>query len=164
MRAAAIAVGLLAGSLAFAGGARASGGTATGVGALEAKAAIDFRVVVPPLVRLRTLATRASVELGADEAARGHAAVAGAATIEIVCNLRGFALRFDIVDPAVAAVEVDGLDRPLRALPGGTTVYIAVQSASERRQRRTLGYRVHYAPGTVAGHRPLPVAISLGGA
>lgn len=164
MRTAGIAGSLLAAALSLPGDALASGGTATGHGALQAKAAIDIRVVVPPVMRLRTVASRATIEVGADEAARGLATVAGAAILDIVCNRRAFALRLDIVDPAVAAVEVEGLGHPVRALPGGTTVYIPVRAAAERRQQRTLDYRVHYAPGTTAGRRPMPVAISLGGA
>jgi hypothetical protein len=122
-----------------------------------ASASLDVRVRVPRVLHLRVLRAEAPV-LGARRDAAGQLA------FEVVCNLRGYALRLAVHDPDVEAVEVEGLGEPLRFGAEGAVLYMPVRDAAQRRQSRTLSYRVRFAPGARPGPRALPFSVSLSGA
>ncbi|HEX3098458.1 MAG TPA: hypothetical protein VHQ02_12120 [Usitatibacter sp.] len=105
---------------------------------------------------LKTFHARETIDLREERAVE----VPDAASFEIRSNLPGYALRFEIRDPDVASVEVEGLGEAVVVPPAGRLVRF-VTGRGERSLRRTLAYRVTYRPGTRPGPRRMPVAYSL---
>ena len=129
-----------------------------GAGHAAARASLDFAVRIPPVLALRTLHSRATIDAADAEAVE----VADAASFEIRSNLAAYGLRFEIRDPDVASVEIEGLGRAVVVPPTGRVVRF-VTGRGERRFQRTLAYRVTYRHGTRPGRRPMPIAYSVVG-
>ena len=142
--------------IALAGSAPLWAASGVAAGAAPARASVDFAVRIPEVLSLKTLHSRASI-YAAD---RGAVEVADAASFEIRSNLPGYGLRFEIRDPDVASVEVEGLGEAVVVPPAGRVVRF-VTGRGERTLQRTLAYRVTYRQGTRPGPRPMPVAYSL---
>jgi hypothetical protein len=88
--------------------------------------------------------------------------VPDAIELEVQSNLRsGYEMRFEIVDPDVLAVEVEGFGRKLTVTPGGVSVRMEPTTNAQRTRQHLLHYRVKYAEGARPGPRPLPVAYSV---
>ena len=143
-------------ALAGSGALQASSGASPGDAAASVRASIDFAVRIPQVLSLRTLRSRETIEVAGEGAVR----VPDAAAFEIRSNLPGYGLRFEIWDPDVASVEVEGLGEPVVVPPAGRVVRFAI-GRGERSLRRTLAYRVTYRQGARRGTRPMPVAYSL---
>jgi hypothetical protein len=133
-----------------------------GANAASSKGTVAVRVSIQPTLQLQTLALQPSYVVTTDDAANLSSWIPDAATIEVFCNLHGYSLRFDIVDPAVTEVEIDGLDAPVKVGAVGRTVFIPVSQSSPKRTRHTFAYRVHYAAGVTPGTRGVPVRVSVG--
>ena len=142
--------------LACSGPLQASSGASTGAVRSAARGSIDFAVRIPQVLSLKTLHSRETI----DAAGEGAIQVGDAASFEIRSNLREYGLRFDIRDPDVASVEVEGLGQTVVVPPSGRVVRF-VTGSGERRLRRTLAYRVTYRKGTRPGQRRMPIAYSL---
>lgn len=147
---------LLCIALAASGGVGASSGVYTGRAGAPPRASVDFAVRIPQVLALTTLRSRETIE--ASDA--GAVQVADAASFEIRSNLAGYGLRFEIRDPDVASVEVQGLGEAVVVPPAGRVVRF-VTGRGERRLHRTLAYRVTYRAGTRPGRRHIPIAYSL---
>jgi hypothetical protein len=128
----------------------------TGEARNSARSSIDFAVRIPQMLSLTTLHSRETIDIGYERAVD----VPDAASFEIRSNLAGYGLRFEIRDPDVASVEVQGLGEALVVPPAGRVVRF-VTGRGERSLRRTLAYRVTYRQGTHPGRRRMPVAYSL---
>lgn len=152
---AAIVLGaLLAPGLVLADSSVASAG-----GVPKASAHLAFSIRIPPLLRLRTLRFQPVIEV---PAAGAVVDVPEAIELEIQSNLRsGYELRFEIVDPDVLAVEVEGFGRRLTVTPGGVSIGMEPSTNSQRTRQHLLHYRVRYAEGVRPGPRPLPVSYSV---
>lgn len=150
------AAALFAAAVAGSGPAHASSGLSTGVRAAHARASIDFAIRIPPVLSLTTLRSRRTIDVANSGAVR----VEDAASFEIRSNLPAYGLRFEITDPEVASVEVEGLDQAVVVPPAGRVVRFAA-ARGKHSLRRTLAYRVVYRHGARPGRRPMPVAYSL---
>lgn len=128
--------------------------TAFGQGRSEVRVAAHVLAVA----KMRHVEAVAAVQV--TEGARGEVAVPQAATFEVFVNTGGFAVDFRVVDPAVQEVTVDGLDAPLTVGVHGGSAPVRM-AAGARIARRTLHYRVRYAPGTEPGARPSPLALAI---
>jgi len=131
--------------------------------ALAAKSpALEMRVGarVAPTLRLRSAVLPAFVE--ARPSGDGRVASSRVdATVEVFSNEGGFALRFEIIDPAVAAIEVDGLGSTISLSGAGTTIPVRMSPEERNVGRRLLSYRILYQQGTGAGPRPFPLRVFL---
>lgn len=131
--------------------------------AMAAKpASVEMRVGarIVPALRLRSAALPAFVEAQAS----GDGLVASSrvdAMVEVFSNDGGFALRFEIIDPAVAAIEVDGLGSTVSVSAAGTTIPVRMSREERNVGRRLVSYRILYRPGTSAGPRPFPLRVFL---
>jgi hypothetical protein len=112
---------------------------------------------VLPMVKVRHAESVRMVEVRAGEAVLD---IPGAARLEVFTNTGAFALDFHLHDAAVEEVTVDGLDAPVSVRASGGTAVVRFPVGS-RVHLRTLHYRVRYAPGTPAGARPSPLAVSV---
>jgi hypothetical protein len=147
---------LIAAAVTCTGPAHASSGLHAGVSAAPARASVDLAIRIPQVLSLTTLHSRRTIDVAKDGAVR----VEDAASFEIRSNLPGYGLRFEITDPDVASVEVEGLDQAVVVPPAGRVVRFA-SDRGRRTLRRTLAYRVVYRHGARPGRRPMPVAYSL---
>jgi hypothetical protein len=141
-----------------AGGAQAAETTDT---AQRASASLDFRIRIPTVLQMKTIEQRPVLDVPAARSDGHVVTVEAARTFEVLCNLKSYELRFDITDPAVVAVEIEGLDHSVRVTREGTSVHFAVLAPADRRVRRTLTYRIEMAQGARPGPRAMPVAVSL---
>lgn len=150
-------------AVACAGKAVGASGLALSAGpGLAATAKVSFSIRVPPILRLRTLQSAASVEV---PPAQGHAPLVDlhdAATLEVQTNVRAdYELRFEITDPEVESVEIVGLQQPVTVSRSGTTLRMRPATTGDRVRLHALRYVIRYAQGARPGLRPIPVAYSL---
>jgi hypothetical protein len=124
-------------------------------------ARLSIGAQVAPTVRLRILSALHSLSLSTEAASQALLNVAQAASVEIFSNQTAYELRFDIVDADVLEVEVEGLEMPVRVGPGGRSIMVSRAEGAGNLSRRNFSYRVRYAPGVIAGQRPIPVRISV---
>ena len=110
---------------------------------LRAEAAMQIQVRIPPILRMRLLqATPASAE------------------VEVAANLRAFELRFEVDDPDVVAVEIDGLGAPLVVGREGGLYRVQRRAPGMQLTRFALGYRVRYADGGQRSPARVPLRVS----
>lgn len=143
---------------AFLGYAPASASAASSAALEAAKAHLNFVIRIPELLRLRTVQAQQMIEVA--EGSR-VVEVAEAATFDVQSNTRAYDLRFDLADPEVVAVEIEGLDRAVRLTREGASLRFGAIANAERTLRRTLRYRITLAAGARPGPRPMPVVYSL---
>jgi hypothetical protein len=129
----------------------------TGDGKLQQKAYVDFAVTIPKVLQLVPISQLRTLEVGEAKVVE----VAEANVFEVISTMRSYALQFEITDPEVVSVEIEGLGRPVRVVPGGTSVSFTPATNAERRIRRNLTYTVHYAPTAKPGPRRMPVSLSF---
>ena len=119
---------------------------------------VQVRANVLATVKMRHADSVRTVQLPAD--ARGDVVVPHAASFEVFCNTGGFAVDFEVTDPAVEEVTVQGLEAPVRVSASGASAAVRM-SPDARIARRTLHYRVRYAAGTPPGPRPAPLMLAV---
>ncbi len=140
--------------------ALAGSGVASATGTPSANARVAFSIRIPGLLRLRTLRFPSHIEV--PRAANAVVDVPEAVELEIQSNLRsGYELRFEIVDPDVIAVEVEGFGRRLTVTPRGVGIRMEPPTNPQRTRQHVLHYRVLFAEGARPGPRPVPVIYSL---
>jgi hypothetical protein len=111
-------------------------------GAHAGKAQVSIGATVIPVLRLTVLDARAD-----------------ATTIEVHSNQARYAMHFEIVDPAVTSVEIDGLQAPVLVGRSGRTVFVSTDI--QGRSIKTLNYRVRYANDVEPGTRGVPLRLYL---
>ena len=121
-------------------------------------AAIEFSIRIPRILQARLIEGPSHLYLP-------HAAgeAEGALSYEVVSNLATYEMRLTVIDPHVEEVWLHGLGTPLRFGREGAAVAVPVRGAAERRQLRTLSYRVRFAAGTRPGPRTIPLSVSFSG-
>ena len=124
----------------------------------SATASIDLTIQIPRILQARLMDAPSYVEL---EQAGGEAA--GTLSYEVLCTLASYEVRVGVEDPQVEEVWIEGLGATLRFGREGAAMAVPVRSAAERRERRTLSYRVRFAAGTRAGRRAVPLSVSFAG-
>lgn len=155
---------LLAAALAVAGlsfGLPASAGqsTATGDGALSAAARVEFKVVIPNVLRLRVVSAPTYVEVTPEDVLRGYVAVSGY-EIEIDANLRaGYSVLATLAGGPFAAAVVEGLPAPLRVAGAGASTWIPC--SHHHSQQLHVSYRLELQPGAAPGRYASPVSLAL---
>jgi hypothetical protein len=109
----------------------------------RAEAGIGFTIRIPPLLRMAVVQEQA-----------------GRTRLEVMANLRAYDLRFDVVDPDVVAVEIDGLGAPLVVGREGGLYRVFRRATAPVRTRYALTYRVLYSSDAHPGSRPSPLRVS----
>jgi hypothetical protein len=71
----------------------------------------------------------------------------------------GYKLRFEVIDPAIASVDVSGLLTPLHISNGFAEVF--VPPPEDGQEDRTLSYVFTYAEGHASGMEPVPLRVTF---
>ncbi len=130
-------------------------------GAISQKARVDMAIRIPEMLRLTSIARLPTLVVPQGADAAGGVEVRAANVFEIVTTLKAYSLQFEILDPEVTAVDVEGLGEAVQVTAGGAVVRFAPGSSAERRVLRELTYRFHFAHGARPGPRPMPIALSV---
>ena len=157
MKTAALAFALLA----LGSAAHAAESTATGAGRLSAKASVDFTIRIPVALRLILVDHPRTLEVTAEDKARGYIDVQGP-RIETVVNLkRGYSLQVRLAEHLAAEVTIDGLAQPVVAR--GSAAVPMPPPPRHRTGPKPVNYRIKLASAVAPGTYAWPVALSLDG-
>jgi len=135
----------------------------TGSGAITAKAAVDFSVNVPRVMQMRLLGHPASVDITAEDIARGSITVSGPSLDLLVNDRLGFVLRAELVNAMFSAARIVGLSSPVTATAAGATLHMASMVGRPKPQPVAVDYELTLAPDALPGRYSWPVALTLQG-
>ncbi len=151
------AAALLAAVLAFAHAGLAESAS----GASSAGASIDFKVVIPVVLRARTVSQAPQLSIAASDLARGYVDVERATRLRVTSNNpSGFMISVTFDPALVARVEARVAGQSVQAASPGTSVQ--VQAAKLDDATLDVGYRLFLVPGTRPGTYAWPVTLALG--
>jgi hypothetical protein len=133
------------------------------LGPARASAFLDFRIVVPAMVRAEARAEPASMAVTQGDAERGYVDIADASAVTLTSNARsGFALGVEFDTALVRAVDVRMMGATVNARRTGDLLQIPVGRLVARAMR--VGYRIFLAPGARAGNYRWPLALTYSAA
>ena len=133
----------------------------SGASPLAARASLDFRLTVPRVMQMRLLGHPASLDITAEDIARGIVTVTGPRVDLVVNDRLGFVLRAELVNAVFSAAKIVGLPSQLVATAGGATARIASMVGRARPQPLDVRYELQLAPGAQPGRYAWPVALTL---
>lgn len=145
-------------AMAVAPGALAASAVADGGGV---RSSLDFQVSVPRVMQMKLLAHPTSVEVTADDIARGSITISGPAVDLLVNDRMGFAIRADLAGGAFDAVRISGLASPVVATQQGATIHMASMAGRAKPAPMPVRYELQLAPGAQPGRYTWPVTLSL---
>ena len=125
-----------------------------------AKASVDFRIVIPVVLRAEQLREPGSLALAQADVARGYVDVEEGASLVLTSNNRaGFdvSLAFDpaLVSRVVARLAGQALEAD------GAAGSLHVDAPKLLREPVRVGYRIYLAPGAHAGSYTWPVRLAF---
>lgn len=132
------------------------------LGTGSASARLDFRIVIPPVLRLKTLHQPTQVVVTERDVQAGFVDLPDGMAVEVVSNLRaGHSMMFQVASAVVKAVEVTGLGAPVSAGAEAAMVSFPRIKGAPTRTVHNLGFRLRLAPGAAPGTYQWPVALTL---
>lgn len=143
--------------------AQAASQVATGAGPLVARAAVDFAVAVPRVMRLLLLDHPPTISVSAEDVARGFVTVAGPRIDLLVNDRHGFSLRAELVGAAFTAARIAGLPAAITATREGSLAPMPTRVGRPRPQPYQVTYELQLAKDAAPGLQPWPVALTLAG-
>jgi hypothetical protein len=151
-------ISLLAAALAvFMPGAHAESASGTS----GAQASIDFRIVIPVVVRARAQSAPQFLPIDEGDIARGYVELKDATSIVLTSNsTSGYAVSVVFDERVVSRVEVRIQGRTLEAASQGSWLHVDAPRMADVPLR--VGYRLFLAAGTRAGTYRWPVALAFG--
>jgi len=138
---------------------RAASSFVTGGG--SASASLDFSLAVPRVLQLRELSRPASLDISADDVARGKVVVGGAMLDLLANDPAGYVIRARLVGAVFTAASIVGLPGPLVATPDSATLRMATMVGRPRPAPVPVQYELQLAPDASPGHYAWPVALTL---
>ena len=145
MKTAAWSIAVVAGALALPAGASSELAQAG-----PARAYLDFTIKVPRVALLRLLNHPTSIDVTADDIARGKVVVSGASLDLIVNNPLGYVLRADLMNAMFTAARIVNLPSRMATMVG-----------KPRPAAIPVEYELSLAPDAQPGRYAWPVALSL---
>ena len=139
----------------------AASDVAQGQGSLKASARVDFSISVPHVMQLRLVGHPATVDVTADDIARGSVTVNGAALDLLVNDRTGYVIRAQLGNGIFTAARVLGLPGTLVASADAGTLRMASMVGRPRPAPMPVTYELQLAPGAQPGRYSWPVALSL---
>jgi hypothetical protein len=125
----------------------------------HASASLDFRIVIPAMVRAQPRAEPATLAVTAADVARGYVDVGGAEAVSLTSNGNsGFMLGIAFDTMLVSAVDIRIAEKVLTANETGTWVPVHMGRLAARVMR--LGYRIFLVRGTHPGTYRWPVGLT----
>jgi hypothetical protein len=135
----------------------ASAGSA--LGSTAARAALDFRIKIPAVVKAEARIDPVSLRLTVEDLRRGYVDLDGASSVVLTSNARtGFMLAVAFDANTVDAVELRMVGRAVRILASGDAV--VMQSGALVSKAVVVSYRLYLAARAQAGEHRWPLAIS----
>jgi hypothetical protein len=134
---------------------------ARGNGGLSAKAAIDFTIVVPRVMRMQLLAHPATIAVGPEDIARGSIKVSGAHLDLLVNDRLGYAIHAEVVHPAFSAARITGLSSAAVATSAGAVIPMPSMVGKPRPAPMPVEYELQLSPDAQPGTYAWPVSLSL---
>jgi hypothetical protein len=130
-------------------------------GAPSVRAAIDVSIVIPVVMQLRQLAHPNTLDISADDIARGKVTVTGTQLDLLVNDPVGYVIRARVVNAMFSAVSIVGLPGPLIATPLSNTLRMASMVGRPRPTPVPVQYELQLSPGVTPGQYAWPVSLSL---
>jgi hypothetical protein len=125
------------------------------------RSSLDFQVSVPRVMQMRLVSHPTSVDITADDIARGSIRVSGPAVDVLVNDRSGFAIRADLNGSVFNAVKISGLASPVVATQAGATIHMSSMVGRPKPAPMPVEYELQLAPGAQPGHYAWPVTLSL---
>lgn len=124
------------------------------------RASVDFRIVVPAIVRVIDFVQPNQLRITADDIARGFVDPVASSSVTLTTNSRvGFQLTANYDQQLLSGIEVRAANHLLIATSGSGSMHMASGYAIDR--NIPIGYRLHLAPGVRPGSYRWPVALQL---
>lgn len=128
----------------------------------SARAVLDFRIVIPPVLRLRAIRQPARIVVTERDVAAGYVAVEGGVEMEIVSNLRaGHSMTIQVASNVVSAVDIEGFGAPVHAGREATTVFFPRAAGAATRTTHQLAFRLRLAGNVTPGTYDWPVSMTV---
>lgn len=154
------AVAMLTALVAFATAPAACAESRTGTS--RASASIDFRIVIPQVLRLKTMRQPVQLVVTARDVAAGFVEIERGMELELLSNLRGgHALQFSLASPVVRAADVSGLNQPVHIAGSLAEVWFPRAARGATRTTLILGFRLLLAANAQPGVYDWPVSMTL---
>jgi hypothetical protein len=135
---------------------------ASGTGSNRASASLDIRIVIPPVLRLKTLRSPPQLIVTARDVAAGYVDVERGMEVELLSNMRnGHALQFLLASSIVRAAEISGLGEPVQVDDSTTQVTFRRAPGGATRTTLNLGFRLRLAANAQPGVYQWPVSMTL---
>jgi len=139
----------------------AASDVARGNGGLSARAAVDFKIVVPRVMRMHLLAHPATVVVGPEDIARGSVKVSGASLDLLVNDRLGYAIHAEVVNPAFSAARIMGLPSAAVATSTGAVIPMPSMVGKPKPAPMPVEYELQLSPDAQPGTYAWPVTLSL---
>ncbi len=126
----------------------------------SASARIDFRIVIPAIIRVTTVTQPDSIQIDAKHIENGYIDLDAATAVKLTNNTRGgyqLTVRYD--SALLSGVEVLVASRKLSSSSGFGSMHVASERVTE--QLVPIGYRLYLSPGARAGQYRWPVALAF---
>jgi hypothetical protein len=125
-----------------------------------ARSSIDFRIVVPAIVRVKAIAQPDQLLVTEADLARGYVDIAAGSSVILTTNSRmGYLLTATFDQRLLSTIEVRAANRYLQASSGTGSWHMASDYAVDRIV--PIQYRLHLAAGVRAGTYPWPVSLQF---
>jgi hypothetical protein len=147
---------LAAALVAAAGGAQAMSST----GETRAQASIDFKIVIPVILRVKAVSQQAQLSVTEADVARGYVEVEQGTSLVLTSNNRagfGISIAFDGGLLSRVVARMNGQD--VETGSSGGSLHVEAGKLIEAPIK--VGYRLYLAPGTQVGTYHWPVALSF---
>jgi len=123
-------------------------------------ARLDFRIVVPAIIRVTPVSQPDRIVINAQHIAQGYVDLDAGTAVRLTNNTHsGYQLTASYDDRLLSAVEVTVANQKLTTSSGPGSMRVLSGLAVDRLV--AIGYRLHLAPGIVAGEYRWPVALAF---
>lgn len=133
----------------------------SGAAGLAARASIDIAINVPRVMQMRLLGHPASLEVTAEDIARGSITVSGPSIDLLVNDRSGYNLRAELVNAVFTAVRIAGLPASVQASSAPAVVRMPTMIGRPKPQPMPVAYELQLASDAQPGRYAWPVALSL---
>ena len=131
-----------------------------GVVASSGASALDFRITIPMLIKVKPVAQPDEIAIEARHIAQGFIDIDAATAVQLTSNNRdGYLLTASYDTRLFLSVEVRISNQHFTASSGAGSMRVASGLATDKLV--PIGYRFHLAPGVRPGHYRWPVALAF---
>jgi hypothetical protein len=131
-------------------------------GGSKASAHLNFRIVIPAIVRVKALTQASRFTITQNDVDRGHLDLDAASTLMLTSNNRnGYIVSANFDAEILEGVEIKLPNQTLRANASKGTKTMHVQSSILVDEVIGVGYRLYLKSGLKAGHYHWPVALAF---